>query len=55
MWVGTFSGGINFANKDANKFVSLPAYLFPSSLNNNSVLSILEDSKKIMDRNRWGG
>ena len=45
MWVGTFSHGINFMSIDVGKFThykSIPPY---SSLSNNNVLSICEDSK----------
>ena len=51
MWVGTFSSGINFVNRDANKFIHYRHNSSPLSLNNNNVLSILEDSKE----NLWIG
>ncbi len=51
MWVGTFSGGLDFVNRDAGKFTHYRHNSSPLSLNNNSVLSILEDSK----RNLWFG
>jgi signal transduction histidine kinase/streptogramin lyase len=51
MWLGTFSGGINFVSRDADKFVDYRHTSSPLSLSNNSVLSIFEDSKD----NLWIG
>ena len=51
MWIGTFSTGINFVNRDASKFIHYRHTSSPYSLSNKNVLSIFEDSK----RNLWVG
>jgi signal transduction histidine kinase/ligand-binding sensor domain-containing protein/DNA-binding response OmpR family regulator len=48
MWVGTFSGGVNFFNRDSDKFIHYYHTASPTSLSHNNVLCIFEDSKKRM-------
>jgi signal transduction histidine kinase/ligand-binding sensor domain-containing protein/DNA-binding response OmpR family regulator len=51
MWVGTFSGGVNFYNCDAGKFSHYQRNSSPTGLSHNNVLNIFEDSKD----NLWVG
>ena len=50
MWVGSFTGGIDFLNAD-NKFEHYKHNSLPNSLSSNLVLCIYEDSKQ----NIWVG
>ncbi|MES1249287.1 MAG: two-component regulator propeller domain-containing protein, partial [Chitinophaga rupis] len=51
MWIGSFTGGVDFVNRDASKFVHYKHNSSPGSLSDNHVLCISEDSKE----NIWIG
>src|SRR5690606_19247807 len=44
MWLGTFSGGVNYFNVDGNKFTHYRKSPSGNSLNNNLIFCIREDS-----------
>jgi signal transduction histidine kinase/ligand-binding sensor domain-containing protein/DNA-binding response OmpR family regulator len=46
MWVGTFSGGLNFFNRDSDKFRHHHHTSRPNSLSHNNVLTLFEDSRE---------
>jgi signal transduction histidine kinase/CheY-like chemotaxis protein/ligand-binding sensor domain-containing protein len=51
LWLGTFSGGVNFFNRDTDKFKHYQNNSDPKSLSHNNVLAIMEDSR----HNIWVG